>query len=111
MLDGVASRIGLMTQGLRIPRLASPTRLVRAALLLSLFIPPACAKADPEPMPGLPEGPPFAPSLKPEWLEHVRDNAGLPVLDPNRANRQAEDEFHAYLEAVKNAKQISTEGF
>jgi hypothetical protein len=64
-----------------------------------------------DPGTGVPEGPPFAPSLKPEWLALVRDNSGMPTLSPNAADRKAEGEFFAYLEAVKNARRISVEGF
>src|SRR5262245_60132591 len=97
---GSTLRTALMTQGQRNPRVPATTRSVRAALplfLLMLTVGLAAAQEPPEPGTGLPEGPPFAPSLKPEYLALVRDNSGMPTLSPNLDDRRAEGEFFAYL--------------
>jgi hypothetical protein len=102
-----------MTQGPRNSRFAATVRLVRAALLLSLFLVATLSSAQQpgDPPTDVPEGPPFAPSLKPDLLALVRDNSGMPRLSPNADDPKAMGEFLAYLDAVKNAKQTSVEGF
>src|SRR5262245_35123702 len=69
--EGLHLRTALMTQGQRNSRFAATARPVRAALslfLLAFLVGLSAAQEPADPETGLPEGPPFAPSLKPEWL-------------------------------------------